>query len=417
MMANHSLKSTVVMPSFNQGAFIAEAVRSVLTQGGDGLELVVADGGSTDNTLCSLTALAEAFPGRLRWYSAPDGGPAAAINRAVGLARGEVIGWLNSDDVYAGGALSRAMRHLRKHPDHVMVYGQGKHIDGAGKVIGDYPSLPPTVGVEAFADGCFICQPTAFFRREVFEELGGLDTELKASFDFDLWLRLFKRYPRRVGYIAKVQAYSRLHAQCITRHLRECVALEGLAVTARHLGGAPAHWMLTHFEELMAGHPFHAARLDLMEELRRLARLAKPYVAADEQAVLSERIGADRRVMLATAEVMVDVYPGGWAGPTLDVRLWQGKEPVDAVILSCRHASPLKRPLQLTVITPMEALKTQEVTERGEFEIRLPVGAASEDGRLIFRICTDNWFIPAKHSKASNDERRLAFVVDRCVLS
>lgn len=417
MMADRSITTTVVMPSFNQGAFIAEAVRSVLTQSGDELELVVADGGSTDNTLSSLTTLAEKFRGRLRWYSAPDGGPAEAINRAVGLARGKIIGWLNSDDVYARGAIRRALRYLQKNPEHVMVYGHGRHIDGAGKVVGDYPSLPPAAGIGAFADGCFICQPTVFFRREVFEELGGLDTSLEASFDFDLWLRMFKRLPGRVGFIPKVQAYSRLHEQCITWRLREHVALEGLAVTARHLGTAPAHWMLTHFEEVLAAHPFHAVRLDVADELQRLAQLAQSYVAPDQHAVLLERVRADRRLVLATRDVMVDVHPDGWAGPRLDVRFRQSERSVRDIILYCRHASPAKKPLRLTIISPGEAPRIQEVPKQAEFQIRLPVNAAQEGARLIFRICTGDWFIPSKHAKASLDNRRLAFLVDRCVLS
>lgn len=408
---------TVVMPSFNQGAFIAEAVRSVLTQGGDELELVVADGGSADNTLSSLTAFAEKFGGRLRWYSAPDGGPAEAINRAVGLARGKIIGWLNSDDVYARGAIRRALRYLHKNPDHVMVYGHGRHIDGAGKVVGDYPSSPPVAGIGVFADGCFICQPTAFFRREVFEELGGLDTSLEASFDFDLWLRMFKRFPGRVGFIPKVQAYSRLHERCITRRLRERVALEGLAVTARHLGTAPAHWMLTHFEEVLAAHPFHAARVDLTDELRRLTQLAKTYVASDQHALLLERICSDRRLALATPEVMVDVHPDGWAGPRLDVRFRQSDRSVREITLHCRHASPAKKPLRLTIISPGEAPRIQEVPKKAEFQVRLPVNAVYEGARLIFRICTNGGFIPSKHAKASMDNRRLAFLVDRCMLS
>lgn len=417
MPSDRSITATIVMPSFNQGTYLREAACSVLRQSGDENELVVMDGGSTDGSLNVLADLAQQFPGRLRWRSAPDDGPAEAINRAVGIARGEIIGWLNSDDVYARGAVRRAIRYLRKHPDQVMVYGHGRHIDGAGKVTGDYPSQPPTVGICAFADGCFICQPTAFFRRDVFEELGGLDTSLRASFDFDLWLRMFKRLPGRFGFIPKVQAYSRLHEQCITRCLRERVALEGLAVTARHLGVAPAHWMLTHFEEVMAAHPFHALQLDLTAELQRLASVAHAYVTAEEYALLSERLRCDRRLALATGEVMIDVHPDGWAGPSLDVRFRQSDRSVRDIILYCRHALPAKKPLRLTIISPGEASRIQEVRKKAEFQIRLPVNAAPRGARMIFRIRTGDWFVPSMHVKTSMDDRRLAFFVDRCMLS
>lgn len=157
------ISTTIVMPSFTQGRFLGEAARSVLRQGGDDVELIVMDGGSADDSLSVLATLSREFAGRVRWYSEPDAGPADAINKSVAAASGDVIGWLNSDDVYARGAIGRASRYLRANPDDVMVYGRGKHIDGCGRVIDEYPTLPPDGGVEAFADGCFICQPTALF--------------------------------------------------------------------------------------------------------------------------------------------------------------------------------------------------------------------------------------------------------------
>lgn len=83
------------MPSFNQARFIGEAVRSVMTQGIDDLELVVMDGGSTDGTLDRLASLAAEFPGHLRWFSGPDGGPSEAIHAAIVASRAPIIGWVN----------------------------------------------------------------------------------------------------------------------------------------------------------------------------------------------------------------------------------------------------------------------------------------------------------------------------------
>jgi glycosyltransferase involved in cell wall biosynthesis len=198
---------SVVMPSFNQRAFIGSAVRSVMSQGSDDIELVVMDGGSTDGTLTELAALATAFPGRLRWFSGPDDGPADAIHRAVQAAGAPLIGWLNSDDLYAPNAVQRAVDYLSGHPADAMVYGHGQHIDGHGALVELYPTLPPWTPLQAFADGCFICQPTVFFRKAVFLALGGLDTTLRTAFDFDLWLKMFKAYPGRIGFIDAVPAH------------------------------------------------------------------------------------------------------------------------------------------------------------------------------------------------------------------
>ncbi len=181
------------MPTRNHVDFIAQAIASVVAQGIDGLELIVQDGASTDGTQALLAEMAEQHAG-LHWLSEPDAGPAEAVNRAIARARAPVIGWLNSDDLYTPGAIARALDHLGRHPDHVMVYGEGEHIDASGRVIGRYPTRGPQTPLEAWADGCHICQPTAFFRREAFDALGGLDTTLRTAFDYDFWLRLLKRY-------------------------------------------------------------------------------------------------------------------------------------------------------------------------------------------------------------------------------
>jgi hypothetical protein len=85
--------------------------------------------------------------------------------------------------------------------------------------------------------------------------LGEFDQSLKTAFDFDYWLRLFKAMPARVGFTDAVQAYSRLHEQCITRRERRTIALEGLRVLRRHLQQAPPHWAITHIGEILQGSP------------------------------------------------------------------------------------------------------------------------------------------------------------------
>jgi hypothetical protein len=135
-----------------------------------------------------------------------------------------------------------------------MVYGQGQHVNAEGKYLSDYPTLPPTTSVKQFSEGCFICQPTVFFKRTMPLLLGQLDESLKTAFDFDYWLRAFIAFQARIGFVDEVQAYSRLHEDCITMKMRQVVMLEGMQLLAKYLGSAPKEWFLTYVDEKAKSH-------------------------------------------------------------------------------------------------------------------------------------------------------------------
>lgn len=402
---------SVVMPSLNQAPFVAEAVASVMAQIDDGLELVVADGGSDDGTLDILAELAAAHPGRLRWSSAPDGGPAQAVNAAVESARGAIVGWLNSDDLYTPGAVGRSLAHLRDHAGDVLVYGAGEHVDAQGARIGAYPTRDPSTPLADWADGCPICQPTAFFRREAFVALGGLDTTLRAAFDYDLWLRMFKAHPGRIGYVAQVQAKSRLHPGAITMRMRERVALEGLQVVHRHIGPAPAHWLLTHFDELQATYPFQGEAAALLPRLHALVDRASGWLATDALEALRTTLSSHRALQLSRDGFFATVHADGWAPPVLDLRLRQPQRPYAGLRLACRHQSPRGGRLKIEVVSPDG--RTQRMEPRpGPFEIELRATDLRPQARQIFRVSCGNPFVPADCEPGSDDRRALAFRID-----
>ncbi|MBT9595635.1 MAG: glycosyltransferase [Vitreoscilla sp.] len=405
---------SVVMPSMNQVIFLADAVRSVLTQEGPATELVVMDGGSDDGSQALLADLAKEFPGRLRWASGPDNGPAEAVNEAVRRTRAPLVGWLNSDDLYTPGAVARAAAHLASHPDHVMVYGHGDHVDGEGAFIERYPSRTPTAYLSEWVDGCHICQPTAFFRRAAFDAVGGLDSGFRASFDYELWLRLFKAYPKGVGFINEVQACSRLHAGSITTRFRERVAFEGMEVVRRHLGPAPAHWLLTHVDELCAIHPFLPGGLSLRARCEVLAARAAPYLDSEGIGFLHRRLATDPRLALATETVHVGVHADGWAGPSLDIRVQQGPAPVREIRLGCRQQTPGGgRRLTIGIVTPDGKADELRVDGNGAFELVLPVADRRPGARSVLRVYTEGGFVPAL-VEPSADRRELAFRVESC---
>lgn len=283
-MIAHPLVS-VVMPSMNQPEFIDDAITSVLSQNYPHIELIVADGGSRKDTI-DILVRHQQRDHRLRYFSRPDRGPAHALNDAMAAVRGTVIGWLNSDDLYTPGAISRALSVLAEQPRLLMVYGEGQHVDEKGEFIGNYPTRPPSTPISMFNQGCFICQPTMFFRRSARILLGTLDEKLKASFDFEYWLRAFCFFPHRIGFVEEVQAKSRLHESCITTRMRRTVALEGMQVLARHLGTAPKEWLLTYADELLAQDRQGISVQHVHEHLKETAEIASAWMTANERGEL-----------------------------------------------------------------------------------------------------------------------------------
>ena len=194
---------SIVTPSLNQGRFIEDTVRSVLSQDYPRIEYVVVDGGSTDGTL----AILERHDGAFRWISEPDGGQGSAINKGMRLTTGDVLGWLNSDDVYEPQAVSAAVEHLRQHPEIALVYGDATLIDAEGNDIGPCSHVEPVNVHRLIHDRDYIVQPAAFFRRSAFEAVGGVDESLHWALDYDLWLKIARRFP--ISYMPRKLARAR----------------------------------------------------------------------------------------------------------------------------------------------------------------------------------------------------------------
>ncbi len=195
---------TIVTPSLDQGEFVEATIRSVLDQGID-VEYLVADGGSTDGTLDVLRR----YDGRLRWHSEPDAGQSDAINKAIAATSGEIVAWLNADDLYAPGAIATAAGALRARPELGMVYGGAEWVSPAGEPLGEFLSVEPFDLRRLLRVGNYIVQPTVFFRRAAFEAVGGLDASLHYVMDYDLWIRLGSAYP--VGMLDATLARVRVH--------------------------------------------------------------------------------------------------------------------------------------------------------------------------------------------------------------
>jgi len=201
---------TVVTPSFNQGQFIEETILSVLNQDYPKIEYLVIDGGSTDNTLEVLRK----YEDRVRWISEFDSGQSHAINKGFRMARGEILCWLNSDDIYEPGAIRAAVEYLVAHPDTMLVYGEGNLISPKGDFLQRFPYTRPfdLWALVYLID--FILQPTTFFRRTVIEEVGFLNENLHWCMDLEYWLRIGSRF--KLVYVPHLMASARLYTDTKT---------------------------------------------------------------------------------------------------------------------------------------------------------------------------------------------------------
>lgn len=201
---------SIITPSLNQGEFIANAIESVLAQDYPAIEYLVLDGGSTDGTL----AILRGYGARVRWLSEPDGGQADALNTGFAMARGSIVAWLNADDRYLPGAVSRAVAALQAHPQAALVYGQAEFIDRAGRVTGPCAQVEPFDLGRLINQLDFVVQPATFFRAEAYAQVGRVDPSLRYCFDYDLWIRLAQRYP--VRYLPERLAQVRVYAETKT---------------------------------------------------------------------------------------------------------------------------------------------------------------------------------------------------------
>ena len=255
-MSEASPRVSVVVPCRNRAEYLRATVDSVLAQGPI-VECIVIDAASTDETVEILKSYSE----RVRWVSEPDGGHADAINKGWRMARGDVLAWLNADDVYEPGGVAKALAFLDAHPEVEVAYGECGAIDAAGRQVG-YSYLRPwdlTYAV-LHCDNC-IPQPSAFIRRRALERVGMLDVAFHQKKDHELWLRV----------AAKCGPGSIRQFFGLVAHARNIRGLSFDAKTA-----APACVQLTrhYFDELAPGQGEDAkpqAVGETREEMRRRA--------------------------------------------------------------------------------------------------------------------------------------------------
>ncbi|MBN1221851.1 MAG: glycosyltransferase [Candidatus Aminicenantes bacterium] len=240
-----NIKISVITPTYNQESFIEKTICSVLSQEGDfELEYIVIDGGSTDRTMELLKKYS-----RIEWISETDQGQSDAVNKGFKMSRGDILGWLNSDDLYEEGALA-TVAEAYKTNKFKWGFGNCRNIDEKGReirnIITNYKNFESRhYSRRRLLTKDFIPQPAVFISRSAFEETGFLDLLYDYAMDYDYWLRLASRYPPL--YIDRFLAKFRWHRTSKSKNHYQKAALEAYRIAKKHAQPGDEIYIYRHF--------------------------------------------------------------------------------------------------------------------------------------------------------------------------
>ena len=215
--------------------YLAATLDSVLDQQYPFLEYIVLDGGSTDGSVDLIRARADRLA---HWSSGPDAGQVHALNAGLRRCTGDIVGWLNSDDLHLPHTLATIGRHFAENPSTDWICAPCETIDAQSCPIGLTPVSPDRSPV-AFAEGLFFPQPSTFWRRRLHDSVGWLDPRLTLTFDQEFWTRLALA-GARLEVLSTPLSQERLHDARKTANPGMQIVHERIYIAARHLAAFPA---------------------------------------------------------------------------------------------------------------------------------------------------------------------------------
>jgi len=265
---------SVVTPSYNQGEFLEQCIKSVRDNGYPFVEHIVIDGGSTDATLDVLRRNEHTLAA---WRSEPDGGQAEAINRGWSMCHGQVLAFLNSDDYYSPGAIARAVKIFTQREDIGLVYGQALFVDEAGVI---RKRTHVMIDGQGMLDGFIgLPQPAVFVHRRVIERIGLLDPSFHFALDGEFFMRAVGAF--KAIALDEVFAFMRVH-KCAKSVAHGAGFAPEILRIAEKVTGKPANYPRYHVEakKVNAGAHVVSAKFLYMNGAWRLAlgRLAQAFI-------------------------------------------------------------------------------------------------------------------------------------------
>lgn len=204
---------SIVMPCWNTVDYIERSIRSVVEQDYSNIELFIKDGGSTDGTVDIIKHYAKKYPQIIKWVSSKDKGQTDAINYGLEKVKGEIMTYLNADDIYKPGSLKKVADFFIKNPDKMWVFGKCDIIDGDDKEIRRWITNYKNFWLQNYSYYTllilnYISQMTVFWRREAYKKVGKFDVQQKYVMDYEYWLRLGERF--KPGFIPEYIASFRI---------------------------------------------------------------------------------------------------------------------------------------------------------------------------------------------------------------
>jgi glycosyltransferase involved in cell wall biosynthesis len=376
----NSLLVSIITPSYNQAPFIRSTIESVLNQDYPNLEYIIMDGGSTDNT----ASIAQEFAGRLRFISERDRGQAHAINKGFRLAKGEVVAWLNSDDLILPGAVSHAARAFERMPTLGAVFGEGYLIDRDGNVKSRFPPTEHFNLWKLIYLWDPILQQTVYFRRSVVEEVGFLDESLNWGLDWEFLIRIGKRYP--IEYIPEYMGCLREYEDAKTfsggyRRFRELAAIMRRHSGVRYPPGYFVYGLETYQNIICRYIPFHSLR----KIISNAAYRGIAYVIRECQGL----------------------YPDGWAGAYVQYMLPPGKGGIRITGFIPDHEALHGQSLEIICDGAMAA---RCELQAGEFLIDVACERDETEVPVYIEIKASKLFVPSQVGM-TEDNRRLAYML------
>jgi glycosyltransferase involved in cell wall biosynthesis len=379
---------TIVTPSFNQGHFIKATIESVLSQDYPRIEYIIMDGDSTDSTAEAVRPYLD----RLTFISEKDRGQTHAINKGLLMAKGDVVAYLNSDDTLLPGAVTKAVAALGAHPDVGAIYGDGFQIDYDGNVKQKFPFTEPFNLWKLTFVLDYILQQSVFFRRACLEEIGWFDEDLHFGMDWDILVRLGKRYglayvPETLGCLREYET-----AKSFAGGARRFKELGSLIRAQTGVKYAPGWWFygLDTYDKIWS------------ERIRR-------WVPGALGRYLAMRFVHVCRARIDLAQFHSQgIFPDGWAAETLH---WMMPACYSHVAIRGAlpgWAKPLER--QRMRIYVNGALVTEQQPGHGDFEITVPLQSTPEPVAAVLRIESETAVMPSQEGLGA-DHRRLAWQI------